>query len=243
MKSGYAMTSKVVAVLNIGGKHFGGKCAASIEAAAKRWGARLDVITVDLPDLKGVHPWWQKLAVHRRYADDTQVVQMDGDMMVRADCPWPGDYVEPTWFGFCSTVHPDTAPFNGPDCKNNLRLRDHSGWCRRWGVNPWRTLLNGYPNAGLLVYTVGPSRRLLEYALLLGEKEGWDATPCPEQSALSVAMWRLKWERVQLPNTFNHTGVPMGVGPKMQKWIYHFHTGSTTQKDKRANEYDWTLTE
>lgn len=225
------------------------KARKSFEAAASRWNVDLHEITQ--PVAKGVHVWWQKAMVWRQALDQYErVLQMDADMLIRADCPNPFDRVPQGHFGVVSAHQVVDGP-------NFERARDLSirTWAERMGCKPcpdWRHL-----NAGFLLYDRG-LRKWLDQWQGVGAHFNYKPMGLPEQSVLSLMLYNQpEIPQYWLPHGFNRVAANGANSPALQHlgpspmrdWVYHF-TGGTgkpkglegdASKENRIHNVWWNV--
>lgn len=193
------------------------KARTSMEAAATRWGCDYVELTEELlhPSGKKVHHWWQKTLLYDTVADKyDRVVVLDGDMLVRDDCPNVFQIVPEDHFGVVSRIQPDCPMPKEPD--------KEMGWyAEQLGME--RPPREGHLNGGFVVYTPRSPvlRPVLEAWRKAGEKTDWKVHGGTDQTALSVLLHNMKPPVIWMPWQFN--AIRGASRPrKMSAYIYHF---------------------
>lgn len=187
------------------------KARASLQAAATRWGCEyVEVTDWPCPELKGKHPWWQKTFVHSGPARDfDRVAVLDGDILIRDDCPSLFDVVPEDHFGAVSRIQPGMPKRKDPD---NELLR-YAQWL---GLKcPPKEC---HINSGVTVYSPKLHRADLD-AVQVGAKMG--QYKIGDQAVLSVVMFNSDHPTFWMPYTFN--ALRAWARPRqMCEYIYHF---------------------
>jgi hypothetical protein len=101
------MLKNLVSVLNIGSNVLHENARASIREAARRWGANYLEILLPVGDIP--HPFYQKLRLADHVPDQCRVLLLDGDVLIRHDCPSPFEIVPHGQLGWVRTHHPSHA--------------------------------------------------------------------------------------------------------------------------------------
>lgn len=204
---------RIVALLNLN-RCLGPKSRASITAAAERWGAELVEITK--PTIPGRHHFWQKAVLHRELPDDAHVLQLDTDILIRADAPSPFALISPDRLGL---------------------VRCNPGFCqwiggRQQAIAHWAKLLDlpevdvftEYPNLGFLMYSTPVHRQLLEDVYAAGERIKWANERMPEQTILALLAHHRQVDVQWMPTIYNTCGLhrsEISHRGGMTTFIYH----------------------
>lgn len=220
----------ILLTVNLGGTYVTPNVMASHAAAAGRWGAEYHQQTTLWGGTRDV--FQAKIRLHHLpLPTGARVCYIDGDALIRHDCPSPFDLIGPEFFG-AVRCHQD-----GASTKN----------AESW----WRDLLpffhnaiefnaETYFNGGLLIYTPAIHNLVWEVAwphILTLRKHG----PMVEQTALNMAVRKLACPVAILPDTFNRLGpVAWEPGP-MSAYIQHLaHYGEDKRDRFEAMEaIDW----
>lgn len=198
------------------------KSAASFKAAADRWNCQYVEVTEPFVFAgKAVHPWWQKALLPFEPAVGgafERLAVLDGDMLVREDCPSLFDQVAQGTIGAVSRdqpAHRRTRPVDP-----HVRL-----WARRLGASAPRHIpcLNG----GLLVYEPILHGPYLKAWRDTGRKTRWSIRGGGDQGAISVLLHTMGAPMTWLHWRFNTVKAggqrPQAPLGRMLTYIYHFN--------------------
>lgn len=229
---GSPTTRRVIATLNVGGRALHPASRASFRAAADRWGAELIIFT---EPLAACHIWWQKTYAIEHLQDYDQVLQLDADMLIAADCPPPWSRSLPDRLGACR------------DLQHRRQLR-FLGWLHRQ-YEPWYQILrsqrlrrNQCVNAGLLLYS--PNRMLPWFRLwrAIGHAKQFPSWGLGDQGPLCVLVGQYGLPIHLLPNRLNlvHAGTIFrpDLPRRMRGTIYHF-CGNVETRAARIEATAW----
>lgn len=227
------------------------KVEASLSAAAERWGA--DYLPMDIEDNDHSWNYRKMLFVPRLAGQYEQIVFVDGDVLIRSDCPWPE--VPLDHIGWAPEYQPhkhDRVFYNSPKCVQ---------W---WG--PSKPLPEGWwmPNTGFNVVSPDRHGALYEEAFGRGVAAGCPKWPSGQDQGI-IACLRYDYDVpvTQLPVTYNFQVLPSRGKWKnpeehdrvygtraMLHWVYHLSGGKwsspgggTRLRDKvsRIMRFDWEL--
>ncbi len=184
----------------------------SMIAAADRWGA--DFIEIKSPPAST--PYRSKINYDKRLPNG-RFCYLDGDVVIRSDCPSPFDVVPEGEFGLVRGHHPSHAGAT-PQVESNLPR-----WLKKVGVNNY-DIKKEYPNTGLVVFDLPTHRYIFEEARRISSKH-WDENWwIADQGHVFAAYKRLEVTPCWIPVMMQHHGVDLWCGwsPCMNKLGYHF---------------------
>ncbi len=230
---------RAIATLNVGGQSLHPASRESFEAAADRWSADLVIFTEPLGERGGVSPpvhiWWQKTFAIEHLQDYDQVLQLDADMLIAADCPPPWSLSPADRLGVCR------------DIQHRRQLR-FIGWLQRQ-YEPWYQILRSPRlrpaqclNAGLLLYS--PACMLPWFRLwrAIGASQHFPPWGLGDQGVLCLLAWRFGLPIAVLPNRWNlvHAGTAFrpDLPRRMGATIYHF-CGHRHSRAARIDATTW----
>src|SRR5580704_14875797 len=171
---------KIVATLNIGNCAVHDNARSSMRAAAARWGA--DFLEILYATGAEPHPYYQKLRLADHFPDGVRVLYLDGDIVVRCDCPSPFEIVPIGHIGACRSHHPSHA---GATWHLYQPLQDY---CRATGValDP----KEDYVHAGVLLFELPTHRSLFAeiHDTLLMQFPFASQWPISDQAPISTAI-------------------------------------------------------
>ena len=200
---------------------------ASHTDAAERWGAEYRVLTGAIR--KRSDPFGVKLELWALpLEDDDRVLWLDGDTLIRDDCPSPFALVEPTHFAGVANYQGDTHA--NPDL-DHLPAWDQV--CERL-PGPVQYDRDTYINGGVLLWTHGPHRQVFYQSdTVVGQ--GGRVNPMIEQTAQNVALALTRVPLTVLPHTFNRLGPSVwGASGPMTSYVYHYANIHHHRGDKAA---------
>ncbi len=217
---------KILATVNLGGTYIPQNVMESHIAAASRWGAQY----LQLTSLWGEtdQMWVAKTRLHRAgFPAEAQVCYIDGDAVIRADCP---DVFDLVGGNFGAVLNPPSY------------VAEHE-WYSMLGKAGITTKFNPemYFNGGLLVFTPGMHAPIWEIASTLSclaRAYG----PLVEQTYLNFGIQAVAPDLTVLPREYNAIGPDVWQGDVMNAYIYHFAPTSLVERpDKRARmeSIDW----
>lgn len=228
-------TSRYLVTINLGGNYIPPNVYSSHAHAAGRWGAQYLQLTS--PWGGTGHLWWMKMRMHAlELPMDSRVVFIDGDAVIRQDCP--------DLFGmadddvFCAVRNPSTT----------ASVASAADW---WGkcAGLMRCSLEfdsaRYVNGGLMVYSPRHHNRIWEYlwsAPLAVNRTG----PLFEQTFLNMALRMLDVPLHLLPDGFNSIGPHVWEPGPMRDYIYHFADSGGQGKEglrDALEAVDWRIPE
>lgn len=223
--------------LNIGGSSLHPKSRESFEAAASRWGCEFVELTNRLAPC---HVFWQKAFVPVRMCDFDRVLQLDADMLVRADAPSPFGLVPDDSVGVVSACQ--FPPGSGDIwLREGVAISKHrtrcvAEWAKRTGLRPCPD--THHLNGGFFLY--GPQEHAGVFARLrrCGQASGWCPRRLPEQVCLSLLLWNGVGRATWLPQEWNTVAAGQRIRPEhntgtMKGFIYHF-----TGRENRAERIE-----
>ena len=205
----------------------------SLQAAALRWGVTYLEITEPLAD---IHHFWQKALMPAcpQVASFERVLQLDGDMLIRSDCPNPFDFVPPELFGVVSRVQPGRP-------RHIARLAAGRRTARLLELPMYRHGTE-HINAGFMLYNTSLHADLLNAWQQVGRQHNWPKVPFPEQVALSCILAQSPGRVMWLPWQFNTCSVNMRFpSGRMQAFIYHLHRPHPHGLQRHLERYQWNL--
>lgn len=233
---------KIVLSINLGGRHTTTNVRESHAHAAGRWGAQYVELTVPTWSQR-TDPFGIKLDIHRfPFPPGCRVAMLDGDCIVRADCPSLFDRVPRECMG---------AVANNQGGAYEAVVDANAGlWWE--SVAAMMNCAAGYDpatyfNGGVLVFS--PERHLDAWRLAdaavrvaLGERgamrttaTGGAVSPMLEQTAMNVACVALGVPVHLLPPAFNRLGpAAWGCGGAMPDYVLHLANLGSLRGDKGA---------
>lgn len=230
---GSATIRRAIATLNVGGQSLHPASRESFEAAADRWGAELVIFTEPMAP---IHIWWQKTYAISYLQSYDQVLQLDADMLIAADCPPPWSLSRPDRLGVCRDIQ-------------HRRQLQWIHWLHEQ-YDSWYKILQSPPlrpaqclNAGLLLYW--PARMIPWFRLwrAIGAGQHFPPWGLGDQGILCLLAAQHGLPIHLLPNRWNlvHAGTHFrpDLPRRMRGTIYHFCGHAHTRAARIANT-DWT---
>jgi hypothetical protein len=207
----------------------------SIQAAATRWDAQYVELSCTL--LNGT--WWDKFFINLAMKNFDVVVQLDHDVVVRADCPDLFDFL-PDDDERVIAIARDAQPADEDDSHGN---------CVREGGIMWHATTLNLPaiadqdvfNSGVIVYRPGPTQPLWQKCRDLGQKNKWDGN-LEDQVVLSLMMRESNWPHHLLGPEYNRTNLMRAgfqVGGVMHGYIYHYAGQGRCEKEFALERTRW----
>lgn len=236
------MSERVIVTMDFG-NYLTPNVRASHAAAAERWNASYRVMKYrwgKRRDIFGAKMELHKLPVPR----GTHVLWLDGDVLVRADCPNIFELAKPTEFaGVCCSTHDDDD--------------DLATFTKQWwdaalefmGVGDIPYEHGTYINGGVLLFglpeheDVWANSEHLVYNIPLHRAIG----PMVEQTMMNVQLRALEIPVKLLDPAFNTLGRVAweSPGPAMETYVYHlaaYRDYRHEQRNDRLAELDWRIT-
>ena len=186
----------------------------SLLAAARRWGA--DYIEICDPPCPDHH--YKSKVYYDQKLPDGRICFVDGDVVLRSDCPSPFDIVPEGRLGLVRSHHPSHGGATNHVINNLPRWIEAIG-----GVGEY-DIYTEYPNTGFVVFDLPNHREMFEEARKICESH-WDSNWwCADQGHVFAAYKRLGIEPIWLPPMIQHNGDDLWYGwtPTMTKLGYHF---------------------
>lgn len=233
------MPTNVLVTLDIG-NYLCEATVQSFQAAADRWGVAFVRIQQPLlADGRAVHHFWQKALIPfaPSIVDTFQrVLFLDGDMLVRSDCPNPFDLVPPENMGLVSRCQPRHW------CRGEPQ-RDMLRWSRLLNLPlPTHDL---YANGGFMLYSPQAHAECLKAWWNAGRLVRWHRRGRPEQSSLSVLVHAMGVPVTWLPWHFDTVAIGHGRVPwnprVMKSYIYHFSNHGREGYHRLAGRCRWKI--
>ena len=187
----------------------------SFQHAAKRWGCEYIEITEPIAPIH--HFWIKALIGNSKYVTGIdRILQLDGDILIRSDCPSPFDLVPRENFGVVSRVQP-----NNP--LHKLRQLGHLS-AQLFNLQSYGDEHN-HINAGFILYSRMLHQEQLELWRAAGLYSNWTPKLFPEQMALSCVLQQTKVGVTWLPPEWNwlHPQKIKHRNGGMHCYIYHFN--------------------
>ena len=216
------------------------KVEASLSAAAERWGA--DYLPMDIEDNDHSWNYRKMLFVPRLKGRYEQIVFLDGDVLIRDDCPWPEVPLD----------HIGWVPAYQPH--KHERSHHNSRRCVQWW-EPTKPLPNDWwmPNTGFNVVSPEHHGGLYEEAFERGIRAGCPKWPSgQDQGIIACLRYDHDVPVTQLPHTYNFQVLPtrgkwrdpaecdhIYGNRAMQYWVYHLSGGNWRGKVARILRFDW----
>ena len=192
---------------------------ASFMDACSRWECKFVEITKPFGRM---HHFWQKslipLSQYTKPFD--RVLQLDGDMLIRSDCPNIFSLVPADNIGVVSRIQPRSGRVTA-DSPSTPWERDQAV---KMGLSAYTKQVH-HLNCGLVLYSPPRHRALLLEWEQTGRRLNWRRYRAPEQFALSCLLQSTAAPVTWLPWQYNTTAAgrihyaPAGV---MQTFVYHF---------------------
>ncbi len=224
----------LLATLNIYGTYLTENTRASFLSACDRWGCQYaEVVSVDV-----TNPFEARLRIWDYLPGCDRVAFIDGDTLIREDCPSLFNVVPPTFFGCVPN-------FQGGHDEH--AMADYAAMAHVFGCpKPYdrATFFNG----GLTVMTADLHRSTWEYAasVALDVCRMLDRPIHPnwEQGALNVAFARSACPVAMLPIEYNRHGPEVWDSDRMIAYIHHYAGAAPANRDKRAmlDRIPWKVT-
>lgn len=185
----------------------------SILSAARRWGAHYIEISAPLNDQ---HHYRSKIHLDQ-VVPEGRICFVDGDVVLRHDCPSPFDIVPEGRLGLVRSHHPSHS---GSTHAVERHLPD---WMDAVGIKNF-DIKHGYPNTGFMVFDKPTHQGWFERARELAAKNWTSSWWVSDQGPLFASYISLGINPVWLPPMMQHNGDDLWSGwtPNMDKLGYHF---------------------
>jgi hypothetical protein len=216
------------------------KSRASMQDAARRWGADFYEITQPLHTGGGRQHWNKtflaKWAQERNY---DRCVYYDADILIRSDCPNVFELTPPGHIGLVSNDQIDGVLWK-PGQRNRY-WPSLDSWAKR--LNKRCPPIHEHANSGMIVFEPRTHAALFDAWAAAGRSVHWTApTKLIDQAAFSVLVYNLQTDesRTWLPMQFNtliYRHELINAAGRMQTFVYHY-TGN--RKDKLV-ETEWRV--
>jgi hypothetical protein len=189
---------RVIVVPDFPPKRALGNVRESYRAAAGRWDAELIWFSDCSSD---GHCFWRKMrafsGVASRY-EQSHVLQLDNDMLIREDCPSPFDLVSPTEFAM-------VAGRQRPDRRvdeHSWGAKAHSTWATRMNTKQLPPAL--HPNGGLYLYGLPHFNSLWQRIDQASKRWGNHGDMGADESIIGNLLWSRHRQAIRfLPQEFN----------------------------------------
>lgn len=228
------------------------KAAASMEHAARRWGAEFVRIRQPLAALPSNKVWWQKMLLPQEFPGFDGICVLDGDLLIREDAPSPFDLVPEGSVGLVS----DAIQWNGVDHRPTVSPRV-VWWAKQANLaNP-----DGYADAPCCNGGVQLLRRgcepLYEAAYELAASAGfqdwvtqdgkrwWNGADQPVytiasvQSGVPLTWLPQTWNVCHMDSAFSDHRKTSGL---IDHYILHFAGGNWAYKKQMLDGFEWRIT-
>src|SRR5215469_12429006 len=186
-----------IVTMNIGNASVPEAARASMRAAASRWDA--DFVEVLRPIGANRHAFFQKLQLHHHLPDGSRILYLDGDVLIRQDCPSLFELVPRGHLGLSRHDHPSNrrmvSQVRGP-------LAD---FCETVGVD--LDAVDDYAHTGMMVFELPLHRAFFTEMNSIIDRYGF--TPfwvISDQAPVSAARKKLSLPTYWLPPMFQMTG-------------------------------------
>jgi hypothetical protein len=221
------------AIVTLNLRNFMPACArASFQHAAKRWA--VEYIEIVEP-LGQVHHFWQKaiLSSSKHVTGIDRILQLDGDILIRSDCPSPFDLVPRENFGVVSRVQQGIS-------RRRFETRRHL-MASRMGLAAYSDPKQ-HLNAGLILYDRMFHERILSDWVTVGARCSW-STECnvPEQFALSCLLQATATAVTWLPATYNFLLAQRQPTGPMHAFVYHYNARGKRKVADLMERHQWQL--
>jgi hypothetical protein len=201
----------------------------SMKLATQRWGWRFLVITKPLYDC---HVWYQKFLLPRILSQYERLLVLDGDMVIRPDCPCPDQYVVNNRTAYVNLIQPQRGGFKLHEMRREQMERIDKIW------DDIHILYHDWPmmNGGFQLYTPSKVQDAYEKGFKFALSQQFNGSPWNgDQGIISYMMMCGVVKHVQwLPEDFNficHDARPM------THWIMHAHAPGWPQKVRQMQAW------
>jgi len=232
------MQERYVVTMNLGGGAIHPQSRASLKAAAERWGANY----LELTEAWGTRPAADVMGCKLEMdlipvPAGARVAYIDGDCLVRSDCPDVFDMLEPGELGVVASDQGDTHG------TMEQSLAAHEGhWNRLRGAfgvaepcDPWR-----YFNGGVQVWLKGKHdvmwRVAREGLAKAGRWPGGRMNPMDEQTAINLAAVACRLDLTWLGREWNRLGPAVWDRPGLID-CYVAHYANIGHRNGRARKW------
>lgn len=226
---------RILCTVNIGGTFIAPNVMQSHMSAASRWGAQYLQLTS--PWVQTDQLWLLKAKLgNAGFGDNTRVCYIDGDAIIRHDCPDPFDMVAPDSFGGAAGFQ-----YSDIDTSEAKTIWDKMNAVFRMAV-PFDP--DTYMNGGFLVFTTRLHRKVWDY-----ERAWMFATraigPMVEQTLLSYSLAAQGIGITLLSDSMNRIGPEAWASGPMSHYVQHLAGGPWSEgidRDEAIAMIDWTAT-
>jgi len=186
----------------------------SLLSAARRWGADyIEIASPPFPD----HHYRSKVHYDKKLPEG-RICYVDGDVVLRDDCPSPFDIIPEGRLGLVRSHHPSHGGATH-HVDNNLPR-----WIEGIGGIGEYDLRTEYPNTGFVVFDLPTHREMFDEARRISESHWNNNWWCADQGHIFASYKRLGIQPIWLPPMIQHNGDDLWYGwtPTMTKLGYHF---------------------
>jgi hypothetical protein len=219
---------KAVLTLNLYDNSMRRAARASLQDAARRWGA--EYVEVISPLYDGHDPYLEKLTLDRHAFGFDRVVFCDRDVVIRKDCPSLFEIVPDGVFGAVPSEQ------EGHNLLHHIRPKMEP-LCAATGA--WLELEREYFNSGLIVFEPRSHGKVFQHARTLApliRNRSWEVY---DQGLLSLALKLTSVPVLALSPTFNRCGAVVWDRwvPTMSDYVWHF--GGMGNPESQINGTLW----
>jgi hypothetical protein len=198
------MTTNIVCTLNVGRDCIDQNARSSIREAARRWQANYLEILVATGDTK-LHHYYQKLRLLDHLPSNCRVLYLDGDVVIRSDCPSPFAIVPRGQLGWIRSHHPSHAG------ASSHIFQPMADLAKRNGVVV--DVKEDYLHSGLMLFELPQHKDLFIEVNRIVAEQGFNSHwPIADQGLFTVARKKLGLEVFWLPPMFQMAGEELWAG-------------------------------
>ena len=206
----------------------------SMMDAAARWGCDFVEWTDQYLGADGVplHPWWQRIMLYEDVSRGyDRVITIDGDVLVRSDCPDIFDLVPLDHFGAVSWRQPGVPPGWAPD--KSLDMYSEMLGLRR---PPTDLCIN----CGMIVWTPLAHLPIIRKLQSCGPVVGWKSDGDSDQTILSILLHHHSVKTTWL--SWEYNAMRAAHRPrKMNAYVYHFCSTEEKPYYYYLNKCQWRI--
>lgn len=214
------MPRNYVCTLNVGRNCLYDNARASFREAARRWGCNYLEIVSPADPSKRRHHYEEKLYLHKHLPSEGRFLFLDGDVIIRSDCPSPFEIVPEGFLGWVRT-HQD-----GHTSATRHVSRVLPNYAKRAGVAfDAESIEREYLLSGFMVFEFPRHLELYEecerVVAQVGFQRRWELA---DQGVYTIARKRRNIPVFWLPPMFQMAGGKLWAGwsPEMKTFVYHF---------------------
>jgi len=213
------MPRNYICTLNVGGRNcLYENARASFREAARRWGCDYLEIVSPADPSKRRHYFEEKVLLHKHLPSEGRFLFVDGDVIIRSDCPSPFDIVPQGMLGWTKTHQKHHNAIQHV-------IRELPGYAQRAGVKlDAEDIKEEYLLSGFMVFEFPRHLELYEECERVIADVGFNARwELADQGVYTIARKRRNIPVFWLPPMFQLTGGILWAGwsPEMKTFVYH----------------------